>query len=368
MEIKRRELISAAAVIGAGMGASSMMAAASSAMNTPVAKRILVLGGTGFIGPHFVRAALARGHHVTLFNRGRTKTDMFPEATKLVGDRNNGLEALATGEWDVVLDNSGYVPRHVMDSAKLLKGRVGRYIFTSSVAAYAVAPDRLPMGASSPLAVLAEPESENVGKYYGPLKAVAEGYVSDIYGDRSTIVRPTYVAGPGDGTQRFTWWVDRIHRGGEILAPTNPQSSYSLIDVRDLAEFYLTLAENDTAGTFNASGPNGLFNWGGLLHGIRATTTAEVRFRWADSNFLLSHNVTGSELPMWTPGTDGIQEQLWENQSSIDAGLRYRSLASTAIDTLAWYRKLTPEQQVFSRAGIDPQKEQAVLAALKQRG
>jgi 2'-hydroxyisoflavone reductase len=364
MKIKRRELLGVAAVVAAG----SLSSTISSAAARPAAKRILVLGGSGFIGPHFVRAAQARGHHITLFNRGRTNKDMFPEATKLIGDRDNGLDALTTGEWDVVLDNSGYVPRHVMDSATLLKGRVGRYIFTSSVAAYDVAPDRLPMGATSKLATLAEPTSENVGKYYGPLKAVAEGYVSDIYGDNSTIVRPTYVAGPGDGTQRFTWWVDRIHRGGEILAPGTPETSYSLIDVRDLAEFYLTLAENDTAGIFNASGPNGLFNWGGLLHGIRATTTSEVRFCWADSQFLLSQKVNGGELPMWNAGSDSIHGQLWENKTSVDAGLRYRSLATTAIDTLTWYRALTPEQQKFSRAGIDAAKEQAVLAALKQRG
>jgi len=364
MKMNRRELLGVAAVVGA----SSMSSTVSAAVTRPTAKRILVLGGSGFIGPHFVRAAQARGHHVTLFNRGRTNKDLFPAAEKLVGDRNNGLESITKGEWDVVLDNSGYVPRHVMDSAVLLKGRVGRYIFTSSVAAYDVAPDRLPMGATSKLSTLADPTSENVGKYYGPLKAVAEGYVSDIYGDRSTIVRPTYVVGPGDGTQRFTWWVDRIHRGGEILAPGTPETSYSLIDVRDLAEFYLTLAENDTPGIFNASGPNGLFNWGGLLHGIRATTTAEVRFRWADSQFLLSQNVNGSEMPMWNAGSDGIHAQLWENQTSVDAGLRYRSLATTAIDTLAWYRTLTPEQQKFTRAGIASRKEKNVLAAFSQRG
>ncbi len=364
MNIKRRELLSAAAVVAAG----AMSSTVSSAVAKPAVKRILVLGGSGFIGPHFVRAAQARGHHITLFNRGRTNKELFPEATKLVGDRDNGLKALATGEWDVVLDNSGYVPRHVKDSATLLKGRVGRYIFTSSVAAYDVAPDRLPMGATSKLAALAEPASENVGKYYGPLKAVAEGYVTNAYGDNSTIVRPTYVAGPGDGTQRFTWWVDRIHRGGEIMAPGTPETSYSLIDVRDLAEFYLTLAENDTAGIFNASGPNGLFNWGGLLHGIRATTTSEVRFRWADSQFLLSQKVNGAEMPMWNAGSDGIHEQLWENQTSVNAGLRYRSLATTAIDTLAWYKTLSPKQQKFTRAGIDPLKEQAVLAVLRQRG
>ncbi len=360
MKLDRRDLLKGAVTLGA----ATLM---SGAVAKTKAMKILVLGGTGFIGPHFVESALARGHQITLFNRGRTNKEMFPAATKLVGDRDGGLDALKKGEWDVVLDNSGYVPRHVKDSASLLKGRVGRYLFTSSVAAYDVVPDRLPMGATSTLKVLAEPGSENVGKYYGDLKAVAEGYVTDIYGDAATIVRPTYVAGPGDGTQRFTWWVDRIHRGGDILAPGAPLASYSLIDVRDLAEFYLTLIENNTAGTFNAAGPAGTFNWGGLLNGIRATTSTEVRFHWADSKFLLSQNVNGRELPMWNPGSEAINSLLWEYETSVAAGLRFRSLATTAMDTRAWHRTLTTKQQLFTRAGIDSKKEAQVLAALNTK-
>lgn len=360
MKLGRRNLLSGAIKVST----MSLLAGGVSALAKPPSKKILVLGGTGFIGPHFVEAALARGHQVTLFNRGRTNADMFPDAKKLVGDRDGGLDSLKTGNWDVVLDNSGYVPRHVKDSANLLKDRVGRYIFTSSVAAYDVRPDRLPMGASSPLKSLPEPGSEDAGKYYGELKAVAEGFVNDIYQDRATIVRPTYVAGPGDGTQRFTWWVDRIHRGGDILAPGASSASYSLIDVRDLAEFYLTLIENDTKGTFNAAGPAGTFDWGGLLHGIRATTASEVRFHWADSRFLLSQKVNGREMPMWVPGSEAISKLLWEHQSSVAAGLKYRPLAQTALDTLSWYQSLDSSDRKFTRAGISAEKEKSVLATL----
>lgn len=360
MELDRRELLTGALAVGAG----SLLAGAIPAAAKPRALKILVLGGSGFIGPHFVSHALARGHHITLFNRGRTNSDLFPEATKLVGDRDNGLDALKSGEWDAVLDNSGYVPRHVMDSAKLLKGRVGRYLFTSSVAAYDAAPERLPMGPTSKLAELAEPGSEDVNTYYGPLKAVAEGYVNDVYGDAATIVRPTYVAGPGDRTQRFTWWVNRIHTGGDVLAPGNPATSFSLIDVRDLAEFYLTLLEADAPGIFNAAGPAGSFDWGGMLHGIRATTNTEVRLHWASANFLVEQKVTGTEMPMWRPAMDGVTAALWDNSNSVAAGLSYRTLATTAIDTLAWYRSQSTEQQVFTRAGISAEKEQRVLAQM----
>jgi 2'-hydroxyisoflavone reductase len=364
MNITRRDaLIGLAVGMGFAVAPAKLFAGATSR-----SLRILVLGGTGFIGPHVVQHALDRGHDVTLFNRGRTNTDMFPGVKKLVGDRDNGLAALEKGEWDVVLDNSGYVPRHVKDSAALLKDRVGRYLFTSSVSAYDFSKPELPLTPArnakpgSPLAVLPEPGSEDVGKYYGALKVVAEKYVEEIYRERATIVRPTYVAGPGDRTQRFTWWVERINRGGDIIVPGNADGSFAIIDVRDLAEFYVTLLEADQSGIFNASGPAGVMTYAGMLDGIRATTNSSVSFHRIDEFFLQEQGVTGRELPMWNAGERG-KTIPFENQSSIDVGLRFRTLAKTARDTHAWYQTLSSEQQKFSRAGLALDKEAKVLAA-----
>jgi len=370
MDVTRRDTLIGLAALGLASASTPAKLFAGSA---PRSLRILVLGGTGFIGPHVVQRALDRGHDVTLFNRGKTNTDMFPGVKKLLGDRDNGLGALEKGEWDVVLDNSGYVPRHVKDSAALLQHRVGRYLFTSSVSAYNFDKPQFPLTPArdgqpgSPLAVLSEPGSEDVGKHYGALKAVAEKLVEEIYGQRATVVRPTYVAGPGDHTQRFTWWVERIHRGGDIIVPGNADGSFGLIDVRDLAEFYIALLEADQPGIFNASGPAGVMTYAGMLDGIRATTASSVTFHRIDDSFLQEQGVNGRELPMWNTGERGVAIP-FENQSSIDVGLGFRPLAQTANDTHAWYQTLSPEKQAFNRAGLAPEKEAKVLAAWRARG
>jgi 2'-hydroxyisoflavone reductase len=345
MDLKRRELLLGAGALGLGsaLAPSQLFAGGQKPM------KILILGGTGFIGPHLVRTAMARGHDVTIFNRGRSNTHLFPEVKKLVGDRDGGLDALRKGEWDAVLDNSGYVPRHVKDSAQLLKGRVGRYLFTSTISVFDFENPELPLGVGSRLQVLSEPGSEDVGKHYGALKVLCEQHVNDIYGSAATIVRPTYVVGPGDHTQRFTWWVVRTHRGGDMLAPGNPRSTASLIDVRDLAEFSLHLLERNTSGTYNAAGPAGVMSFGGMLAGAE-------------------QDVGGSELPMWLDMENPAGGPLVENQSGIDQGLGFRPLAQTASDTLEWHLGLPPERQEFSRAGLDPAKEKKVLAAWKARG
>ena len=358
-KINRRELLAGLGVVGAGLALSSRMVVASKTK----ALKILVLGGTGFIGPHVVRRALERGHEITLFNRGRSSTDLFPDVAKLVGDRDGGLDALKSGQWDVVLDNSGYLPRHVQDSAELLNDRVGRYIYTSSISAYDFSNPVYPLSAESRLNAWTNPDSEEIWDYYGEFKAQCERLVSKVYGDRATLVRPTYVAGPGDKSERFTWWVDRIYRGGEVLAPGNPAASFDIIDVRDLAEFYIQLAEDDQSGTFNAAGPAGRFSYGAMLNGIRATTSIAVNLTWVDRQFLLDQKVNGRELPMWNDSGDGVFVHAVENQSSIDVGLKFRPFAETAMDTYIWHQQLPEDKQVFTRAGIDPDKEARVLAA-----
>jgi 2'-hydroxyisoflavone reductase len=359
MKISRRSLLLGAGAVGVGtaLAGSQVLAAAKKPM------KILILGGTGFIGPHMVKQALARGHDVTIFNRGRSNTHLFPEVKRLVGDRDGGLDALKKGEWDAVLDNSGYVPRHVKDSAELLKGRVGRYLFTSTVSVYDFQNGTFPLGVGSPLQVLSEPGSEDVGKHYGALKVICEQYVNETYGQAATIVRPTYVVGPRDHTQRFTWWVVRTHRGGDMLAPGNPRAPASYIDVRDLCEFSVHLLENNTAGIYNGAGPAGVMTFGGMLAGIRASTNKPVHFHWMDSEFLEKQGVGGRELPMWSADDAAAVGPMVEIQSSIDKGLAYRTLAQTAADTLQWHLSLPAEDQKFTRAGLEPAKEQELLAA-----
>jgi len=358
-KIKRRDLLTGLGAVGASLALTSGISHASNRKSL----KILVLGGTGFIGPHVVRRALERGHQVTLFNRGRSSTELFPDVEKLVGDRDGGLDAMKSGHWDVVLDNSGYVPRHVQDSAELLKDRVERYIYTSSVSAYNFAKPQYPLTAGSELNPWTEPDSEDTWAHYGEFKAQCERLVSAVYGDRSTLVRPTYVVGPGDKSERFTWWVDRIYKGGEVLAPGNPVTTSAIVDVRDLAEFYIRLAEDDRPGTFNASGPAGRFTYGAMLNGIRATTNNAVDLTWVDAKFLLAQDVDGREMPMWNDQEDGLLVQAVENQTSIDVGLNFRPFAETSMDTFIWHRRLPKEKQAFTRAGIAPDKESRVIAA-----
>ena len=292
MPIDRREFLINSGLLGLAASAGPVLAKSSKSL------KILVLGGTGFIGPPMVRHAMERGHKITLFNRGKTNRDMFPGAQLLVGDRDGGLQALESGEWDVVIDNSGYVPRHVRDSAQLLKDRVGRYLFISTMSVYDFMAGDFPLGVGSKLQVLSEPGSEDVGKHYGALKVLCEQAVEEAFGQRATIVRPTYVCGPGDRTQRYTWWVDRIHRGGDVLAPGDPLNNIGIVDVGDLARFVVHLLEQGTEGIYNATGPAGVLSFSGMLESIRAITDADVRFHWVDGEFLASR-ISGRELPMW---------------------------------------------------------------------
>jgi 2'-hydroxyisoflavone reductase len=199
--------------------------------------KILILGGTGFIGPHMVREALRRGHEVSLFNRGRTNNELFPDLKLFKGDRNNGLQSLEGGQWDVVVDNSGYVPRHVEDSAGLLAPVVSHYLYVSTISVYDIS--AAPITEESPLATMEDETVEEVtGETYGPMKALCEQRVTaELGADRTTILRPTYICGPGDRTDRYTYWPVRTMRGGEMLWPGTPEDNIQIIDVRDFANF-----------------------------------------------------------------------------------------------------------------------------------
>ncbi len=252
MKTSRRDIIKAG-VLGAAVSTSWPLSAAE--IETPGNRPldILVLGGTGFIGPHMVREALRRGHAVTLFNRGKTRAELFPDLETIIGDRDNGLSGLEGRRWDVVIDNSGYVPRHVQDSARLLAPNVSHYLFVSTVSVYADFVEDI--DEDSPLATVAdETTEERTNETYGPLKALCEQRVRDALGDeRTTVLRPTYICGPGDPTDRFTWWPVRTARGGEMLWPGRPGDTIQIIDVRDFANFTIDWVEQRTAGTFIAA-------------------------------------------------------------------------------------------------------------------
>ena len=322
--------------------------------------RLLILGGTGFIGPHVVRHAIKRGHTVTLFNRGRTNTHLFPEVEKLVGDRDGQIDALKNRTWDVVLDNTGYVPQHVRDSAQLLKGSVGRYLFTSTRQVFADfrAPDKKE-----------DAPKENVGQSYGALKVLCEQAVNDVYGELATIVRPTAVAGPNDRSDRFTYWPVRINQGGEVLAPGNYTDPIQYIDVRDLSEFMIHLLENDTPGSFNAAGPEADLSVAEFLYGCRAMTSANVRFTWVPADFLAEHDVQPRRgMPLWiSPKKKGETRSPVNRDKAIAHGLRFRPLAVTARDTLDWYLS-KPQDERHLRRGISTAREAEVLAAWHARG
>lgn len=325
---------------------------------------ILFLGGTGFIGPYQVEYALARGHRVTLFNRGRSDQDLFGDRVEvLIGNRDSkiepGLAALeGARRWDIVIDNSGYLPRHVRDSVNLLKDRVGRYVFVSTVAVYDSS-KTTSMDETSPLWPAPSPEVEEVtGATYGPLKAECDRIVQTELGDRATIVRPTYIVGPEDSTGRFTYWVERIARGGEVLGPATPSNELQWVDVRDLCPWIVQLGERDQGGIYNASGPSVPMSWEQVLNSLTGLAEEPVRFRWATPEALES---AGVRLPLVRQNEASLH---FDGSKAGAAGLLYRPLADTARATLEWWRALPAEERTSARNWPTTEQEQMALELL----
>jgi nucleoside-diphosphate-sugar epimerase len=312
--------------------------------------KLLILGGTKFLGRAVTEAALARGHELTLFNRGETNPDLFPDVEKLRGDRKRDLARLAGRTWDAVIDPSGYLPADVRAAAEQLSDS-GRYVFISSVSVYAdfsTGPIE-----SSPTAELGSmpadelaPDSSN----YGPLKALAEAEVRDVFGERALIVRPGLIVGPHDPTGRFTYWAQRLGRGGEILAPGPPERLAQFVDVRDLAGWILDAVEQGLSGTFNAT--NEGVSWGELLAGADVT--------WVSDEFLQEHEVgPWMELPLWLPDPEWAGMHATDVSRAVAAGLRFRALAET-IQGAA-------EATADDGAGLTPEREAELLAAWQER-
>jgi 2'-hydroxyisoflavone reductase len=318
--------------------------------------RLLVLGGTKFLGRAAVAAALARGHEVTLFNRGETNPELFPEAEKLRGDRTAGLDELRGREWDAVLDPSGYVPAVVRASAGLLAGAAGHYLFVSSISVYASL--AAPNDEDSPLAELGDlPEDRLTEDYsnYGPLKVLCETAVAESFGEEHAIVRPGLIVGAHDPTGRFTYWSHRVARGGEVLAPAPPERKVQFVDVRDLGAWLVDLSEQRATGSYNATHPGR--TWGEVLETCREVAGSDAAFTWVPDSFLAEREVgEWMELPMWVHDSEeaGIHEA--EVSRAIAAGLTFRPLEETVRDTLEL-------AQTTDEAGLTPEREAALLAA-----
>jgi 2'-hydroxyisoflavone reductase len=299
---------------------------------------LLILGGTGFLGPHQVEHALARGHRITLFNRGRSAPGLYGDRVEvLIGNRDTridqGLAALeGKRRWDAVIDNSGYLPRHVRDSVALLKDRVGRYVYVSTVAVYEPGAGEV-ITESTPLRALPDPTLEDMSwANYGPQKAECDRLVQAGLGSQATIVRPIYIVGPGDDTDRFTYWVERAARGGDVLGPPEPRKELQWVDVRDLCPWIVSLAERNLAGIFTAAGPTTPMSWEQTLATLASGAEAPAKFHWATAEVLQE---LGIELPLVSPGRPSRH---FANTASQKAGLSYRSLVDTAKATLEWWR------------------------------
>jgi 2'-hydroxyisoflavone reductase len=388
----RREFLRNAALVGGAYafsrssGARSALAPFANPNPRDAAAKpldILILGGTGLTGPFQVRYALSRGHKVTVFNRGRRNDRLPAGVTELIGDRNqHQVEALRGKSWDVVIDNPTTVPFWVRDVGQVLQGHTKQYIFISTISVYDTK-GRTALDESSPLleytggdpmAVTLQDVFKNVEALYGQMKTASEREARKWFGDRTTIIRPTLIVGPGDDSFRFTYWPYRIAKGGEILAPGDGMDRVQLIDARDLAEWTIRIAENATVGTFNAAGPASPLTMAEQLYGIRGAFDGnrDVSFTWVTTEFLSAQKVTPwGDMPTWVPRTDpDYAGEQADNRRAIAAGLTFRPLASSAVDALEWFNA-QPEaarSRMLKSAGLDPERERAVLAAWHAKG
>jgi 2'-hydroxyisoflavone reductase len=321
--------------------------------------RLLLLGGPKFLGRAVIDAALERNHEVTQFNRGATGADLYPDVPRILGDRDGGLDGLRGGEWDAVVDTSGYLPRLVGASAELLKDVVGHYVFVSSISVYASFAEIVDEHA--PVAELSEPGSEDIGRDYGALKALCEQAVGSVFPGRATAVRAGLVVGPHDPTGRFSYWPHRVARGGDVLVPGPAWRPVQLVDVRDLAAWIVSAAELQLPGVFNATGPTTM---GAVIDAARRVTGASVRAVEVDDAFLGEHEVgEWMELPLWV---DTRQEE-WRRFLEVDAskavaaGLTFRPLDETVAATLS-------DAETVEGVGLTPERERELLDAWWARG
>jgi 2'-hydroxyisoflavone reductase len=369
MTVSRRDFLQWSAA-GAALAATGLDLSAAPAKLT--AKKILILGGTGFLGPATIEIAQARGHQITMFNRGKTRPDLFPGVEKLHGDRDpkkgEGLKALETGSWDAVIDNSAYYPRTVAASAGLLAPRVKQYLIISSISAYKE-PNPENGTEEAGLATLADPAAEDMGKEYqnyGGLKALCEQAAQKAMPGRTTIIRPGYIVGPDDPSGRFTYWPVRFDKGGEIAVPGAPTDPVQIIDVRDLAAWLVHLVEQGTTGVFNACGPEKRLAWGSLVADFQKTGSPSAKPVWIPASLVAQQK--DWDFPIWAPyegDTKGFST--WRNARAVKAGLKFRPALETVRDTLAWFKTQEKVEKGRTKlAGPSAEQEAKLIAAWRE--
>ena len=376
MTNRRDFLKSTAAASGVLLtGGLPALAQAASTGSTPRAAplSILVLGGTGFIGPHLVNHAVARGHKVTIFTRGRHDAEIPESVVRLIGDRNGQLGALEGKKWDAVIDDSATNPEWVKQSTELLRGNVGRYLFTSSTGVYYPYLKR-PVDETMPvLTELTDPKDLSMD--FGTKKASCEKQVTTVFGDRGVVVRPTYIVGPGDTTNRFPYWPQRLVKGGDVLAPGKKDDPIQIIDVRDLAEFMVKLLEDGKGGIYNAAGPKSQMMIRDFYNQAAAALGVKVNFVYVDDyDFLLQHKIEDAVPWILLRGNDYGHTSA-KNNKAIAAGLGFRPLATTVKDTLTWWNNVVPQTRKENansatapgHFAIVPEQEASALADWKTR-
>jgi len=373
----RRDFIRTTGVVGAGLalgaGASCAGEAGSNdaVASSPTPKRILMLGGTGFIGPHMVEYAASRGHEVTIFTRGRSQVDLPEGVEHLIGDRNDDHTALEGRAWDVVLDNNAQDYRWVQKSTALLADAAEHYVFVSSISAYALEGFNLDRAGTVMLEPLVDEDFQRIDPPegwsdgddapYGLMKTLSENIAHAAFPGRTTVVRPGLIVGPGDPTDRFTYWPVRLDDGGEVLAPGNPEHANQVIDQRDLTEWIVRLAENGTMGDFNGTGPGERLSMGSMLEQISAVTETPHELTWVTESFLEEQGVAPwSDLPAWIPGDPLMFVDV---RDAVTAGLTFRSLGVTARDTLEWDKARPAEERANRRFGMSREREREALDA-----
>ncbi len=376
MSPTRRDFLRTTGLVGAGLALGGTACApadegAGAADAAPAPKRILILGGTGFIGPHMVRYAMERGHQVSTFTRGRRDAELPEGVEQLIGDRNDDHSALEGRTWDVVLDNNTQDYRWVQTSTELLADAADHYVFVSSISAYALEgfgwdnADRIlrEPAVDEDHPRVPRPEGWEFGDDapYGLMKTLGEDIVHEAFPGRATVVRPGLIVGPGDTTDRFTYWPVRLDEGGEVLAPGNPEHAIQIIDQRDLTEWIVRLAENGTTGDFNATGPADRLAMGSFLDQVGEAARNSYELTWVSEDFLESQGVAPwSDLPAWIPGDPLMFVNV---DDAVAAGLTFRPLSQTSADTLAWDETRPAEARENRRFGMSRAREQEVLAA-----
>ena len=372
--LSRRDLLALTAASGAALALPRWAAAAEAAKGS---KKLLILGGTRFLGPALVEAALAKGWTVTLFNRGKSNPGLFKDrpVEEIHGDRNvaDDVKKLAGRKWDSVIDTSGYFPKQVRSSTSVLAGNFGQYVFISSISVYDT-PMKAGMDEAAKVARL--PQGTDVDAIdkisegnYGALKLLCEEAAEKAMPGKALNIRPGYIVGLRDGSDRFTYWPVRVQKGGEVLVPGRPADPVQFIDVRDLGDFIIRLVEAGTNGVFNATGPKERLGMGALLEACKKVTKSDATFTWADEATMKELSLTpDSDFPIWVSPSSpegGIGDV--SIARAVKAGLTFRPLATTIEDTLAWWKTLPEERRAKMRAGITAEREAAALAALKAK-